>query len=536
MSKKPIIALFLLLSLLICPASLTGCATQAQAADLMADMQANPVAEKPADNAFTASQLTFALNLFGQAITEGDNPLVSPLSVALALAMTANGAQGDTLSQLAQAISPGVPLEELNEYFHTYLQQLPSTNSSGVQVANALWLRETSELRASPEFLQKNADYYGAAIYKAPFDQQTVTDMNRWVSEATQGMIPSVVDTIDPSAVMFLLNALAFQGVWESPYAETDMGEGSFTSLSDRASTVTMMFSQEGKYLSDNLATGFIKDYAGGTYSFAVLLPNAGVGLDEYVEDLCRREPAALLAWLQSPQCTAVNTALPQFSLDCSLNLNKALKALGVTNAFDEALADFTGMDSSGGLYMSQVLHKTHITVAGLGTKAGAMTAVQMSKESAILDSKEVICNRPFVYLILDNATGLPLFIGALTELEGSAIHSHQPAASAQTVDDPITGFCGNTQATIYHEGTGYSFTSDDAVTLTGILCNLSYDPAQLCSCPAEFTADTEFGVHYEVNLTQAFVRCSQGQASLTAQQQEQLQDIWTRVTQQPPA
>ena len=123
-------------------------------------------------------------------------------------------------------------------------------------------------------------------LFRAPFDETTLADLNAWVSDRTDGMIPAILDRIPGSAMVYLVNALAFDGQWESVYRENQIHEGTFTAEDGAAQPVQMMYSQEYAYLEDGLATGFLKYYEGGTYAFAALLPNEGVSLEDYIASL----------------------------------------------------------------------------------------------------------------------------------------------------------------------------------------------------------------------------------------------------------
>ena len=172
--------------------------------------------------------------------------------------------------------------------------------------------------------------------------------------------------------------------------------------------------------MESDLATGFLKYYAGQEYAFAALLPDAGISVEEVLATLTGEELQALLA---EPKNTPVTAAIPKFEVEFDCELNEMLSDLGMPLAFDHAAADFSGLGSStnGNVAISRVLHKTFIAVDEKGTKAGAATAVEMTEESAIEypePPKEVILNRPFVYLIVDCENRLPLFLGTVLTLE----------------------------------------------------------------------------------------------------------------------
>ena len=176
------VTLILLLSMLV---NLAGCGGYTvQAEDLMKDIEPAKVQGKEADDTFREAQMAFALELFRQSAgrSEKENVLVSPLSMMLVLAMTANGAEGDTKAEMEAML--GLPIAELNEYLYSYVNALPSTKKSKMQIANSIWMRQ-NDLTVKKDFLQANANYYGADAYQGPFDAQTLKDINGWVEDKT---------------------------------------------------------------------------------------------------------------------------------------------------------------------------------------------------------------------------------------------------------------------------------------------------------------------------------------------------------------
>lgn len=383
------------------------------AVNLSAKVQPAAVEGRAADQKFIAAQADFAVTLFQNSLNMQGNTLVSPLSVMLALAMTANGADGETLAGMEKALGgSSLPIDELNEYLYHYIKYLPSGEKYKVTPANSIWIRDGFAENVKETFLQKNADYYGAAAYRAPFDDTTLADINGWVKENTDGMIEKVIDSIDPSTVMFLINALIFDAEWAEKYESSAVHDAPFHPYGGGEKTVSMMYSDEYFYLSDNGAEGFIKPYAGDKYSFAVLMPQEGTDIYDYIKTL---SGGKLLAILNARKSEAVSAGLPKFSYDYELLLNNALSAMGMSRAFDPNSAEFTKMSDSE-LYISKVIHKTFIEVAEQGTRAGAVTVVAMD-EAAMMTEHTVILDRPFVYMILDNATNLPIFIGCVTDI-----------------------------------------------------------------------------------------------------------------------
>lgn len=407
---KRTMALFLSLLLLL----LTACGGPSyQAVELKGAPSAVPAVPAEMDLNGAADAVTgFAVELLRQTDT-GGSTLLSPVSVVYALAMTANGAAGETLTQMESVL--GLPLEELNACLRAYADQLPAEDGGRCSLANSIWLRDQADrLTVEQSFLDAAAAYYDASVFRAPFDESTLRDINAWVSDHTGGLIPSIVEEIPESAVIYLINALAFEGEWEDIYREDQVHDGTFTTEDGQEQSAELMYGAESAYLEDDLAAGFLKYYQGQNYAFAALLPNEGVSLDAYLSSLTGERLRDLLA---HPQDTVVQTAIPKFTAETTTELNDALSALGMADAFDVGLADFSAMGAStdGPLYISRVLHKTHLTLDERGTRAGAATAVQMAGSTA--DPLSVYLTRPFLYVLMDCEAGLPLFIGTVRDL-----------------------------------------------------------------------------------------------------------------------
>ncbi|HBL83959.1 MAG: serine protease [Clostridiales bacterium GWF2_38_85] len=397
--------------------NLASCAIEAKAANLMEGIDANVVAGKQIDEKFIDNTADFSIELFKRSLKENENALISPLSVILALSMTANGADNETLAQMEQVLGGDITIDQLNEYLYTYSNSLPSKDKSKFSIANSIWFRDDEErLQVVPDFLQKNVDYYNAAAYKSAFDDQTLADINNWVKNNTDGMIDKILDQISDDAVMYLINAIVFDAEWETIYREDQVAKRDFTNMDGTTVNIDMMNSEETKFLKDRSATGFIKPYANDDYSFVALLPNEDISVYDYISSLTGE---TFLDIITNAQSTGVNATMPKFSYDYTYKMNEALIDMGMPNAFHSEAADFTKMATSsrGNIFIFEVLHKTFISVDERGTKAGAVTKVEMQDECAFM-GETVILNRPFVYAIIDNATNLPIFIGTVTNLK----------------------------------------------------------------------------------------------------------------------
>ena len=405
-------------SLLLCAVLLhaTGCAMNIHAADLMRGISPRDADDDLDIVARNADVTDFAIRLFQSANESGRNTLISPLSILCALSMTANGADGETLTQMENVL--GMSREELNPYLRSYVNALQQDEKCKLHMANSIWFSDAEDFSVNRDFLQTNADYYGADLYRAPFNTRTLRDINRWVKNETDGMIPEILDRIPSDAVMYLVNALAFEAEWEEIYEKNQVRDGIFTREDGGKQTVPMMYKTERvKYLEDEKAKGFFKYYKGEKYAFVALLPNEGVSLSEYVNAL---DGASLYALLAESEAESVSTAIPKFEVGYTAELSEVLKGMGMPLAFDENHADFSGLGAckNGNIFMSNVLHKTFIQVGEKGTRAGAATVIEMSKNCADGGGmKEVILDRPFVYMLVDCENNIPFFIGTVTDL-----------------------------------------------------------------------------------------------------------------------
>ena len=387
---------------------------------LTAELQSEEVEGKEADEAFVNGQTSFALELFKNTVEEDKNVLVSPYSVVQALAMTGNGADSITKEEMENVIGGGIDFDELNKYLYTQRTGQPNDEKCKLLTANSVWTRDDEErIKVYPEFLQKVVDYYSAEVFKAPFDDTTLDDINNWVDTNTDHMIDKVLDKIKDDVVMYLINAVTFDAKWQTPY--TDYGysyKRDFTAYDGTIQTAEMMYSDEYYYLEDENAIGFMKYYEGGRYAFATLLPDEEMSVVEYVEGLT---PESLHNILANPREETIDTGMPKFSYDYSTELQDVLSSMGMSTAFSPD-ADFSNMaeTATGQLFISRILHNTFIEVNTEGTRAAAVTVVEASDGCAAMpvEKKEVILDRPFVYCIVDTETYLPVFMGTLMNLE----------------------------------------------------------------------------------------------------------------------
>lgn len=362
----------------------------------------------------TGAQIAdFSIRLFQECGGSEENRMISPVSVMAALAMLGNGAEGETLEQMETVF--GIKMPELNAYLQTYLDSLEDSKGCEWNVGNSIWLNgEEGERLVKESFLEANAGYHDAQVVSLPFDDTALEQINQWISDQTNGRIDHMLSEISPEALMYLVNAIAFQGNWTEAYEEHQIQEGTFTKEDGTLQDAQFLNSEEQVYLSDDTADGFLKYYEGSRYAFAALLPKEGVALEDYVASLTGER---LTGILENTQEAVIDAKIPKFRSEYSADLSTALQKLGMEDAFCGD-ADFGGV-SDAALQVDRVLHRTYIDVNEKGTEAAAATVVEV-KEMAVdpeaeeLPFYQIYLDRPFLYMIVDTESGIPVFLGTV--------------------------------------------------------------------------------------------------------------------------
>ena len=400
--------------------------------DLCADIEKDLADGKSTDAKFASAEMKLGVNLlkkcFDPTSDKNKNMLISPLSISAALAMTANGADGQTLSEMENVIGNGLTIDEINEYMAYYIANLPDGETEKLYLANSIWFRDDPKFAVFDDFLKKNVRYYDAQLYKAPFDDSTVGDVNSWVNENTRGMIPSLLKKgdLDPTdqkiIMMMLINTLYFENDWAIPYYSTN--DGTFTDYNGVEHAIERMDSKEAHYYDLGDADAFDKSFEGGNYKFVGIMPKEKDIID-YVNDLDADKLLEGLSEYEDPKTVDLYVMIPKFKYSYNTKFKEILPELGMKNAFDPLYADFSkindlSIEDAPALYIDDVLHKTRIEVTEKGVRAAAVTAVMMAAGSAMPVPKKEIhieLDKPFVYMILDK-NNVPLFIGAASQLE----------------------------------------------------------------------------------------------------------------------
>lgn len=361
----------------------------------------------------TEADNQFGLDLFGRLVAEepGENIFISPVSIATALAMTANGADNNTKTQIYQTLGfGGMDRDEINESFKTLLEYLVTLDPKvATKIANSIWYNNRYSFAEA--FLQTNQTFFDARISGLDFSDDGSADIiNGWVSENTNDLIKNIIEKpIDPSIVMFLINAIYFKGTWTYQF-ETDSTETrNFTNQDGSISEVDMM---RGTFLLNRFKNDDLSmvelPYGNEKYSMLLLLPNLSTDINQLVAGLNHE---SLNSWVDGLSEDTTILGLPRFKMEYEKKLNDILIDMGMPDAFIEGLADFSLIRPENDLFISKVKHKSFVEVNEEGTEAAAVTVVVIATSSNG-GPLSFYVDRPFLFLIRDRESGTILFIG----------------------------------------------------------------------------------------------------------------------------
>lgn len=412
--RKRILSLALAASMAL---ALAGCAGGTQ--ELRAAQPPEPV-EARADAALDTAAAAFGLELLRTSRAEGENTFLSPLSVLLCLSMAANGAEGETLAQFEAVLGGGGSLEALNANCASLLAEYAALGEeSELSIADSLWL--DGRVRVKDAFVGRCTDTYQAGVFSADFTgDATRREINKWIEEHTGGNIKNALSEIDPSTVLALVNAVYFQGKWENEFDPDDTREDRDFYLEDGTrGQVDLMSNGGGEeyYLEVNGGQGVLLPYRDGRTAMLALLPPEGTTLTDYLAGL---DAAGLQSGITEAEASYLTLHFPKFTAYWQESLLEILADMGLTDAFDPELADFSAMgtDENGNpLYISAAVHGAGVEVDEQGTRAFAFTFFGMNGAAAPPDTV-LTFDRPFVYGIVDIERGIPLFLGTFERPE----------------------------------------------------------------------------------------------------------------------
>ena len=345
--------------------------------------------------------------------------LVSPLSVALALSMTANGAAGNTLAQFQDVLGGGVDLVELNTACAQLMADYQGLGgSTKCAIANSLWVDPEGQIK--DEFIGQCRGIYDAQVFSAQLSEPgIVKDLNGWVSQHTNKMIPSIIDEpFEQNTALLLVNALYLKNKWLQGFDPRATREMDFHHAGGPDSRMEFLskHSTELSYLQGKGAQGVVLPYDDGRLAFVAILPDLYPDSPDFGQWLNNLEGNSLSQLINNREdAIFLSFAMPKFSAEWKGNLEDTLPLLGLEDAFVPGAADFSSLgDSPEGYYISQVIHATKIEVNEKGTEAAAATVVAAESGAAAPPQEGItlILDRPFLYGIVDLYTGVPLFLG----------------------------------------------------------------------------------------------------------------------------
>lgn len=363
------------------------------------------------DTELNQAILNFTWNLFKESSENQGNIMISAPSAYFALAMTLNGADNETKTEMLKALSAdNITLEELNTGLNDWMTLMSKNRTAKFSIMNSIWLREG--FNVNKDFLQTNADFYSAYIKSLDFDDASAPDeINKWVKDATNDTIDKIVDEISDDLIMYLINAIYFKGDWKEQFSPNKTREMEFNTPTGKVKTDFMNRRGNIDVLKLNDITGAILPYEDEQFAFIGLLPAEGQTPKELINEISALD---LMRLLKNKEVNNIELSLPKFESSCEYSLKNELSNLGMEVAFKPYYADFSLMREENDLYIGDVKQKTYIKVDEKGTEAAAVTSVEMEVTSMPVELPKVVFDRPFVYGIIDAETGIPLFIGIM--------------------------------------------------------------------------------------------------------------------------
>lgn len=337
---------------------------------------------------------------------KGENIVLSPMSILILMAMVADSVDGPARDEIIEVLGDGFTLDEIKQIIREIQSDI--TDSDSMISANAVCVNNSLKHTITKGYEEEMKEVFDSSLFTS---SDLITDVNSWVKDNTRGYIDKIADDTMKDMVACFLNAIAFESEWRKKYSEDDIYEDEFHNFDGTISEVEMLHSKEKRYVEDECFKGFIKSYKDEKYSFMALLP--------------KRDSTAMLIrglkqvdfpkLVKSLQYCDVHVIMPEFKCDSDSGLTEYFEEQGINTLFSQH-ADFSPM-SSEWLEVSSVIHKAHIQVDRMGTKAAAVSMAVVCAGCAPMDIKSIYLDRPFVYAIIDNDTSLPVFAGVLNHV-----------------------------------------------------------------------------------------------------------------------
>jgi len=376
-----------------------------------------PRALSSGEQAVIGASNTFGFNLLRELDrTRADsNIFMSPLSASMALGMTMNGAAGQTFDEMRSALAFGTrPSAEINASYRSLIDMLRTLDKTvDFRIANSIWYRAGFPFEAT--FLDESKQFFDAKV--APLDfaaASAVPTINTWVKESTNGKIDEILDgPIADDVVMYLINAIYFNGSWTARFDKSLTRQDEFTTINGTTAPIAMMRRTDTVRVAETADAEVIDlPYGGGAFAMTIIMPKPGKSVSSLVSSLSADSWQAAVG---NTAARSVELQMPKFTLRWEALLNDPLEALGMRLAFQGDAADFTRMSRAAGnrLYISKVKQKSFVDVHEEGTEAAAVTSVEI-RVTCACGPQVIRIDRPFIFAIRERLSGTILFLGKI--------------------------------------------------------------------------------------------------------------------------
>ena len=394
----------------------TSCTVQNEPKPIPVPVDAKPIALRAGLEKRVSQDNEFAIDLLKKTITASGetNVFVSPLSVSIALGMAWNGANGTTKSEMETALKmSGMTTADINDYYKIMQSTLPTIDpTTKLSIANSMWYRTGFVVK--PDFLKVNSDYFNSYIKELDFTKAWAVDtINNWCAKKTNSLIPTIIDQIPSDAVMYLMNAVYFKGIWRKQFEKKNTSVLKFTNEAGIQGDVNMMYQKDTFGYAETESAQYLDlPYGNKAFSMTVILPAANKTTADVLNALITDIWSSTLSSLYERE---VMVYLPRFKVSNKFKLNDELQNMGMKLAFTD-FADFTNLTSIP-VQISEVIHKTYVTVDEEGTEAAAVTSIGIINTSMpVIPVFRV--DKPFLFVIREKSTGVILFIGKVGNVD----------------------------------------------------------------------------------------------------------------------
>lgn len=354
----------------------------------------------------------FAVSLLKESFRQNgaSDLFLSPMSVTMLSSMIANGAEGETYAEIVKTLGmEGFSLDQVNDYYAKMTGALGKADpSSAFSLANSIWGAKDLPLKKSfKTVIEKTFD---ADAYTVDFsNKSTLKKVNDWCASKTSGMIPKMLDELSPMTRVLLINALYFQGAWETPFPKANTKTDSFLTLAGAKTDMPFMNMKAGFSCHQDETVSVVRmPYGNGAFEMVAIVPGG-----DFAAFMASLDMEKITAWL-IPTHSSVQLKFPKFTADYDTGeqLPAIMKTLGMNRVFSKDFAELGGI-SEKPLYVSNMRQKARVEVDEEGTRAAAVTLADM-RATSIGHQETAVMNfdRPFLYLIRENSTGAILFMG----------------------------------------------------------------------------------------------------------------------------